>query len=136
MIYLLKKYWLSTLVLLIIFVLCFMKTTSLPAPPVLNFDKVVHTIMFLGLSGVIFFDNTRYLRSPISKVRIFWSTFIFPIALGGLIEILQADLTTYRTGDWFDFLFDIVGALIGWGIASRINHYVAKKTQMKDFYNR
>jgi len=127
MIYLLKKYWLTALVLLIIFVLCFMKTSSLPAPPVRNFDKAVHALMFLCLSGVIFFDNTRYFRFPISKMRIFWSTFIFPIALGGLIEIMQADLTTYRSGDWFDFLYDIVGALIGWGIASLINRYLLRK---------
>ena len=104
-----------------------MKTTSLPAPPVRNFDKVVHVFMFLCLSGVIFFDNTKYLRFPISKIRIFWSTFIFPIALGGLIEILQADLTTYRSGDWFDFLYDIVGALTGWGIASLINSHLLRK---------
>ena len=137
MTFLLKKYWLSTLVLLIILVLCFMKTTSFPAPPVRNFDKLVHTIMFLGLAGVIFFDNTRYLRFPISKVRIFWSTFIFPIALGGLIEILQANLTTYRSGDWSDFLFDVVGALIGWGIASLINHYLVslRKTRINNRHN-
>jgi len=127
MINLLKKYWLTTLVLVIIFVLCFMKTTSLPVPPIQNFDKVVHTIMFLGLSGVIFFDSTRYFRFPISNVRIFWCSFIFPAALGGLIEILQADLTTYRTGDWFDFLFDNVGAVIGWGIALLINRYLVRK---------
>jgi len=123
----LKRFWLSALVLLIILVLCFIKTSSLPAPPVRNFDKIVHAIMFLGLSGVIFFDNTRYLRFPISKVLIFWSTFIFPIALGGLIEILQANLTTYRSGDWFDFLYDIVGALVGWGIASLINSCLLRK---------
>jgi len=127
MINLLKKFWLSALVILIIFVLCFVNTASLPAAPVRNFDKVVHVIMFLGLSGVIFFDNTRYLRDPISKMRIFWSTFVFPIALGGFIEIMQADLTTYRSGDWFDFLYDIVGALVGWVIASLINSYLLRK---------
>jgi len=127
MINLLKKYWLSSLVIVFIIILCFIKTTSLPAVPVRNFDKAVHAIMFLGLSGVIFFDNTRYLRFPISKVRIFWSTFIFPIVLGGLIEILQADLTTYRSGDWYDFLFDVAGALIGWGTASLINRYLLRK---------
>jgi len=127
MINLLKKYWLSTLVVVAIFILCFMKTSSLPKIPVRDFDKAVHSIMFLGLAGVIFFDNTRYLRFPISKMRIFWSTFIFPIALGGLIEILQADLTTYRTGDWFDFLFDVIGGLIGWGIALLINRFLLRK---------
>jgi len=126
MIYLLKKYCLTILVLLIIFVLCFMKTTSLPAVQVRNFDKAVHLLMFLCLSGVIFFDNTRYLRFSITKTRMFLGTFLFPVALGGLIEIMQADFTTYRTGDWFDFLFDGVGAVIGWGIAMLINRYLSR----------
>lgn len=128
MIILLKKYWLSILVLLIIFILCFMNTASLPASPVRNFDKVVHVLMFLGLSGVIFFDNTNYLRVPISKMRIFFSSFFFPVIIGGLIEIMQAYLTTYRSGDWFDFLFDIVGASLGSGIALLINHKLLLKT--------
>ena len=123
MIVFLKKYWLSTLFLLAIFILCFINTTSLPAPPTLNFDKIVHAILFLGLSGVIFFDNTGYLRFPISKVRIFLTSFLFPVAIGGLIEILQSYLTKTRSGDWFDFLFDGIGAFFGWGIALLINRY-------------
>ena len=126
MITFLKKFWLSILVILIIFILSFINTSSLPAPPIVNFDKVVHSILYLGLSGVIFFDNTHYLRFPITKSRIFFGTFLFPVILGGLIEIMQADLTTYRSGDWFDFLFDVVGALVGWGIALLINRYLSR----------
>jgi len=126
MIVLLKRYWLSILVLLIIFILCFIDTAPLPKQPVVNFDKLVHSIMFLGLSGVIFFDATGYLRFPISKERLFWGVFLFPVAIGGLIEIMQAYLTTSRTGDWFDFLFDGVGAAVGFGIAFRINRTLSK----------
>jgi VanZ family protein len=104
-----------------------MNTAPLPSVPVNNFDKIVHAIMFLGLSGVIFFDATGYLRFPVSKTQILLIIFIFPIALGGLIEILQSKITTSRTGDWFDFLFDIVGSLLGLGIALLINHYYLRK---------
>ena len=121
MIAFLRKYWLSTIVILIILILCFMDTTPLPAPPMLNFDKLVHVIMFMGISGVLFFDSSFYLRMPISKKRIFWSTFLFPTVLGGVIEILQEYLTQNRSGDWFDFLFDVVGTLIGWSIIILIN---------------
>ena len=127
MIRFLKKYWLSILVILIIFILCFINTAELPKSPVRNFDKFVHTLMFIGLSGVIFFDNTRYFRFPISEMRIFLGTFLFPLALGGLIEIMQAYLTTTRSGDWFDFLFDVIGAFFGWGIAILINRYFLRK---------
>ena len=124
---LLKKYWLSILVLLIIFIGCFMNTTPLPAPPVVDFDKIVHTILFLGLAGVLFFDSTRYLRFSISKIRIFLLIFLFPVVIGGFIEVVQEYFTKTRSGDWFDFLFDVLGALVGWGIALIINRWLSKR---------
>jgi len=124
MIVLLKKYWLSILVLLTIFILCLMDTSSLPAQPVVNFDKLVHSLMFSGLSGVIFFDATSYLRFPISKKRIFWGVFLFPLVIGGLTEILQASLPINRTGDWFDFLFNAIGIVFGTGVALLINNWL------------
>ena len=127
MINFLRQYWLSTVVIAIILVLCFINTSPLPVVPVRNIDKLVHTIMFLGLSGVIFFDGTRYLRFSISKMQIFWSVFFFPTILGGVIEILQGILTKSRSGDWFDFLFDVFGTIFGWGIVLLINHYYLEK---------
>ena len=127
MIGLLKKYWLSALVITIILVLCFMNPKSLPASPMQNFDKVVHTLMFLGLAAVIFFDNTSYLRFSISKLRIFLGTFLFPVAFGGLIEIMQRYLTKTRSGEWFDFLADAVGVFFAMGVALLINRYFLMK---------
>jgi len=130
MINLLKKYWLSILVLIIIFIGCLMNTAPLPEPPpVMNFDKIVHSILFAGLAGVLFFDSTRYLRLSITKIRIFLLIFLFPVAIGGFIEIVQESkiFTKTRSGDWFDFLFDVLGALVGWGIALIINHWLPKR---------
>ena len=132
MILFLKKYLLSILFILLIFILCFINAEPLPAPPIIDFDKIVHTILFLGLSGVLFFDNTGYLRFPISKIKIFLSSFILPVATGGLVEILQAFVTKTRSGDLFDFLFDVLGALLGWGIALLINsRYLTKKKSLE-----
>lgn len=127
MIALLKKYWVSILFVAAIFILCFMNTTPLPSPPVLNFDKYVHSLLFLSLSGVVFFDNTSYFRQRVSNVRIFLSSFFFPVLLGGTIEIMQALLTTTRSGDWMDFLFDGIGALGGFVICWIINRKFLKK---------
>jgi len=98
-----------------------MDTDPLPSPSVIDFDKFVHVIMFLGLSGIIFFDSTGYLRYPISKMRIFLGIFLFPTALGGIIEVMQELFTVTRTGEWLDFLFDGVGAACGWIVALLIN---------------
>jgi VanZ family protein len=98
-----------------------MNTADLPAPPVVDFDKLVHLFMFLGLAGVIFFDNTKYLKQQISRRRIFWGSFLFPTLFSGAIEILQEYCTIDRTGDWLDFLSDGIGALIGLFICLQIN---------------
>ena len=127
MITFLRKYILSILCITAICILCFMNTASLPAAPMSNFDKLVHIIMFLGLSGVIFFEDTSYLRFPRSRKRIFLVTFLFPTLFGGLVEIIQEYLTTTRSGDWFDFLSDCIGTIIGIGIALLINRHLLRK---------
>jgi VanZ family protein len=115
------NYWLSILINLIILTLCLIDTSQIEAPPMTNFDKLVHLLMFMGISGVIFFDNTSYLRKRISSQRIILGSFLFPVIFGGIIEILQAYLTTSRSGDWMDFLFDTIGSFFGILICLVIN---------------
>ena len=118
-----RKYWISMALCILILVLCFINTGSLPEVPMTNFDKLVHALMFLALSGAVFFDNTCYLRRAIGGQRIFWGSLLLPVGVGGCIEIVQTFLP-YRSGDWKDFLFDCVGAilgcLIGWLINRRL----------------
>ena len=118
----LKKYWLSILVISVILVLCFINPSEIPVEaPVKNFDKGVHFLMLGGLAGIIFFDNSFYFRRRVSGKSIFWGSLVFPIVFGGLIEIGQADLTTTRTGDWVDFWADITGVVVAYLICLIIN---------------
>jgi len=121
-----RKFWISILLYTVILVLCFMNTASLPKSPMPNFDKFVHFLMFMGLSGAAFFDNTRYLRQSIRKRRIFWGSFLLPVLMGGLIEITQRYFG--RTGDWFDFFSNVIGTLIGILICLLINHFLKPAT--------
>jgi VanZ family protein len=77
--------------------------------------------MFLALSGVVFFDSTRYLRRKIPYSRIFFASFLYPTLFSGLIEILQEYFSPFRTGDWVDFLFDGIGTFAGIVICFIIN---------------
>jgi VanZ family protein len=86
-----------------------------------NFDKIVHFLMFLALSGVVFFDATGYFKRQISFSRIFFASFLYPTLFSGLIEIIQEYFSPFRTGDWIDFLFDGIGAFVGIVICSIIN---------------
>ncbi|MCL1938825.1 MAG: VanZ family protein [Candidatus Azobacteroides sp.] len=126
-----KAYWISILLCAVILILCFINTKELPKAPMTNFDKVVHLVMFLGLSGAVFFDNTRYLKKRISFQRIFWGSFIFPTALSGSIEIMQEYFTTTRTGDWMDFLFDGIGAALGLLICIALNKRLKESSERR-----
>jgi hypothetical protein len=88
------------------------------------FDKLVHALMFLGVSGTVFFDNTRYFRRATNLQRIFAGSFLFPVFFGGIIEIGQEYATSYRSGDWMDFLFDVMGVAAGFLICLLINRHL------------
>lgn len=46
--------------------------------------------------------------------------FLYASAAGGALELVQAGLP-YRSADWFDFAFDVLGAALGsmllWGVS-------------------
>jgi VanZ family protein len=115
------KFWISITFCIVIVVLCVMHTESLPQVAVTHMDKVVHFLMFSGLSGAVFFDNTRYLRRAIGGRQIFFGSFVLSICMGGGIEIVQQYVVRYRTGDWKDFLFDAIGATVAMLICLLIN---------------
>jgi VanZ family protein len=116
----LQKYAATILLLLLVLGLCLMPTPNMVELPMTDFDKLVHALMFLGVSGVVFFDNTNHLKKQIRTRRIIWGSFVFPLLFGGFIELIQA-LTAFRTGDWRDFLFDGIGAVCGALICWMIN---------------
>ena len=125
----LKNYAISITLSTVILVLCMMSPSDFPDAPMSNFDKIVHWIMFMGLSGTVFFDGTDYFRKKISNLHLFWGSFVFPIVFSGLIEILQEYVTPFRTGDWGDFLFDVIGAFCGLVICWRINKRLTSPVQ-------
>ncbi len=66
-------------------------------------DKIQHALIFfiLTVSGCLAF-----------KQKI-WAVILGLAIFGAIIEVLQATLTTTRTGDFYDWLADIAGILIG-----------------------
>lgn len=121
----LKKYWISLVFIAVILLLCFINPPELPVViPMTNLDKLIHFLMFLGLSGVVFFDNSFRLKRKVNGWLIFGGSFLFPVAFSGGIEIAQEYLTPTRSGDWMDFLFDVVGVgcgcLVCWLLNKRL----------------
>ncbi|MDR2120238.1 MAG: VanZ family protein [Tannerella sp.] len=94
----------SIIVIPVVVYLSLMNPPATGVPRFPGWDKVVHFCMYGGVSGIIWLEyllNHRRVRPRLK--RGLPAAVICPLLLGGLLEIGQSVLTTYRRGDWSDF---------------------------------
>lgn len=88
-------------------------------------DKVVHFMMFLAMAFAYHFDF-RCGKKPVDEARLMGWIFVSLSAFGGLIELAQWKMRMGRSGDWYDLLADIAGAVYGiilaWLISAKNKH--------------
>ena len=85
-------------------------------------DKWTHMVMYGVLTLVIWLEYIRAHRQ-MRGLRLLLLAFLAPIAMGGALELMQAYLTTCRSGEWMDFVANSIGAVVGAGcglLASRL----------------
>lgn len=92
-------------------------------------DKLAHICMYGGLSGMLWIE---FLKNHRRYDGVMWHAWIgavcCPIVLSGIIELLQEYCTSYRGGDWFDFLANICGVFLATVIANfLIRPWIKKK---------
>ena len=111
-----RKYPFSVVCILIVWILSLMP--FIPETPLNNvalIDKWVHFIMYGGTCGIIWIEYIRQHPRPDYEKLFFWA-WLAPIAMSGLLELLQAYCTTYRSGSWLDLLANAIGVTLA-GIA-------------------
>ncbi|MND62887.1 hypothetical protein D3C80_541820 [compost metagenome] len=100
---------------IIIFILCNMKPSELPSASYFfkGFDKVVHGSFFFVLTFLL--SRGFYLQTKFPLLKLLPVTFATFICLfyGGLIELIQLKVFTYRSGEWADFIADAIGTFLG-----------------------
>jgi len=71
-------------------------------------DKIVHVLFYLTLclSWLFYFKSKQKIKY---KFLVAFVIFVYGI----IIEVLQSDFTTYRTGSLFDVLANMVGIIFG-----------------------
>ena len=88
-------------------------------------DKVVHFMMFFAMAFAYHFDFRRG-KKPVDEARLMGWIFVSLSAFGGLIELAQWKMRMGRSGDWYDLLADIAGAVYGiilaWPISAKNKH--------------
>jgi VanZ family protein len=90
-------------------------------------DKIVHFLMYFGLSVVASFNYIYDKKGKIIMLKLVVFAVLIPIIYGGLIEILQAEYFTERSGDWYDFLADVSGSLATLPFSLWFRHYLLNK---------
>lgn len=117
----LKENFLTVLVTAIIITLSTIPIPEeAPMSDVPLIDKWVHMLMYMGLVFVMWFDHVAR-NKRVAKRKHFLFMFLYATLLGGLMELVQAYLTTCRSGDWVDFEADAIGAAIGVGLSLLVN---------------
>lgn len=88
-------------------------------------DKVVHFMMFFAMAFAYHFDFRRG-KKTVDEARLMGWIFVSLSAFGGLIELAQWKMRMGRSGDWYDLLADIAGAIYGiilaWLISAKNKH--------------
>jgi len=133
----LRHYPLSILCFIAVVYLSLMRVPETPLAEIRFIDKWTHIIMYLGLSGTIWFEylrqhGLRFAPKPhglrhqeLSMRDLVCYDFIPSALLGGLLEILQETCTNHtRSGDWIDFLADAFGVLVSWLIYKAVLRYI------------
>lgn len=102
---------------LVILVLSFARLPSLMIMPKgIPCDKIVHFFMYLILTLILMYDFTKDTNLNFRKYIFVFVCILFPVLLGALTEILQALFFYPRIAEWVDWLSNIAGVFIGWGL--------------------
>jgi VanZ family protein len=100
--------------MLIIMILSLIRTDGIKTPPMLAFegaDKVIHVLMYAGLTLVYLIEHSHLLsrERDYQRVKIYSITWI--MAMGGLLELAQP-IFGGRHKDWRDFLANCTGVIL------------------------
>ena len=111
----LKYYWPAVLWALFILIICIIPMGGIDHSPLFfpGFDKLVHCGLFFVLATLYCYGSIRKFKTPNLRIEIAVKNTLVLISYGALIELLQAYIFTWRTGDFKDLFADTVGACMG-----------------------
>ena len=112
-----RSYWRGILISLCVI---FLSSTSpsdfekIPVPVFDGFDKIVHFLMYFGLTIACTFDFRHNKQQTNNKLYFSVYCIGYPFLLGGILEIVQWQFIPLRTGSRFDIIANLVGIVIGY----------------------
>lgn len=87
--------------------------------------------MYFGMSGMLWLEFLRAHRKENAPLWHVWiGAVACPILFSGMVELLQAYCTTYRSGDWRDFAANATGVIV----ASLIGYLLVRPRMLRRSY--
>ena len=128
----LKRYPLSLLTFgAIIYLSLFRPSDDMQLPMLFeHMDKVVHFIMYAGLSFIIWYEFFRS-HTKGMNIKLFLAIFLIPALFSGLMEYMQSKATDYRSGDIMDLLFNVLGIIFSNIICLTLFSYLLGKRKRR-----
>lgn len=107
-----RFYPLTLFVIAVVTTLCLIPIEDPPLKDVPLIDKWTHMALFGGICTVVVLEMTV---NRLTKWR--WAAPVGAALYGGIVELMQAYLTTCRSGEWLDFVADAIGAFVLFPVA-------------------
>ncbi len=108
------QYWKSVGVILGILFLSLVPFSTFKGVPSFTLeDKIVHFLMYFGLTCILIFDYYRH-KNRKSQTYLILICLVSPTLFGGIVEIIQGVFCDTRSAEWLDWLSDITGVVAGW----------------------
>ncbi len=86
---------------------------KVPKVPIWQFDKFIHSIIYLILSVTLIIAFYSKYNNPKNQIHYQLLIVSFGIFYGGIMEILQHYIFINRSGNWYDFIANSIGSLMG-----------------------
>lgn len=109
----LKPYLLAVFWLVIISILSSYPGTKIPKLPDLQLDKFVHTFIYGVLMIFLGIPYAEQFLVQHKRWIISLKLALFGVFYGGLMEVLQTNVFINRSGNWYDFFANTLGAILG-----------------------
>jgi VanZ family protein len=99
--------------LLVILIISGFPGNKVPKIPVWQFDKLIHSIIYLVLSILLLMPfSVQYITNK-KRLKTQLIIILVGISYGGFMEILQHYIFINRSGNLYDFIANAIGAIIG-----------------------
>ena len=109
--HLITKYPFSSILIVAIWYLSLCDVPETPLSHVRNIDKWTHTAMYLGTCMVIWVEYLRQ-HTKTNWRKTILLAWLAPLLMSGLLELLQANCTQNRNGEWLDFIANSIGCTL------------------------